>query len=80
MLDFYEARDRALRMAIATGEMADINLIHAIQREEGCEPCFGRAEQRCAHTSCRWHCQCMALVAFGHRDLAECRAALHQCA
>jgi hypothetical protein len=64
MLDIHIARDRAVRRAIDTGDMPNIDLIHAIQRTEGLRPCFGRAEEHCPCGTCRWHSQCMALVAY----------------
>lgn len=64
MLDVHTARDRAVRRAIQTGEMPNLDLIHTMQKAEGCQPCFGRTESPCAETICRWHEQCMALSAF----------------
>ncbi len=64
MLDRHAASDRAVRYAIRTGQMPNVHLIHAIQGQEGFEPCFGRAESQCSKTHCRWHEQCAALTAF----------------
>jgi hypothetical protein len=64
MLDIHIARDRAVRRAIDTGDMPNIDLIHAIQRMEGLRPCFGCMEEQCPHATCRWHSQCMALVTY----------------
>lgn len=65
MLDLHVARDRAIRRAIATGEMPNLDLIQTIQQSEGHRPCFGRADEYCPYTTCRWHLQCMALAAYG---------------
>jgi hypothetical protein len=64
MLDIHIARDRAVRRAIDTGEMPNLDLIQTIQRTEGSRPCFGRAEEQCPQLNCRWHSQCMALTAY----------------
>jgi hypothetical protein len=62
MLDIHVARDRAVRRAIDTGHMPNIDLIHTIQRTEGFRPCFGRLEGLCSEFVCRWHTDCMALA------------------
>lgn len=64
MLDIHVARDRVVLRAIETGEMPNFDLIHTMQRAEGYEPCFGRAQGFCHETGCRWHSECMALAAF----------------
>lgn len=65
MLDFHVASDRAVRYALETGDMPNMYLIHAWQRNEGHEPCFARAVERCQRSDCRWFRQCMALRDFG---------------
>jgi len=75
MLDFRSARDRAVRRAIETGHMPNIDVIHARQKMEGYEPCFGRSERVCQRTGCRWHGDCAELASFhpvrglGMRDM-----------
>lgn len=64
MLSEQAARDRAVRYAIDTGKMADMHLIHQVQRFEGNEPCFGSAESECTQIHCRWFESCMALVTY----------------
>ncbi len=64
MLDRVAAKDRAIRMAVVTGEMADFHLIHSMQKAEGFEACFGRVVEDCHQVSCRWRSQCMALMKF----------------
>ncbi len=64
MLDFRAANDRAVRYAIKTGELPNLHIIQALQRQEGYEPCFGRAVGQCSQTQCRWHEACMALAEF----------------
>jgi hypothetical protein len=68
MLSLDDACDRAMRRAIKTGEMAEMDFIHAIQQAEGHQACFGRAEGPCARVGCRWHVECAELAnteAFG---------------
>ena len=64
MLDIHAARDRAIRRAIATGQLPNIDLIHAIQKSEGYRQCFGRCRSSCPEMICRWHTDCMALASF----------------
>jgi len=64
MLDIHAARDRAIRRAIETGHMPNIDLIHTIQKTEGYRPCFGRCDGACHEVVCRWHPDCMALASF----------------
>lgn len=64
MLDYHAASDRAVRFAIQTGDMPNMNLIHALQRSEGFEACFGRATSQCDRSHCRWHQSCMALFSY----------------
>jgi len=70
MLSVREAKDRAVRRAILTGELPNIDLIHRIQRFEGSAPCFGRLEQECTNTACPWYDQCTALTAQIARPVA----------
>jgi hypothetical protein len=81
MLQLVDARERTFRFAIATGRMADIGLIHARQQAEGNQPCFGRAVQPCPHAHCRWHRDCMELMAFVPRpvgpDWSSLRGLVH---
>jgi len=63
MLTYPAAHDRALRRAISTGELAEMDFIHSIQEAEGVFPCFGRMEEPCDKVTCRWHEECMALLA-----------------
>lgn len=64
MLDFHAASDRAVRYALKTGYVPNMYVIHAWQRNEGHEPCFARAVERCQRPDCRWFRQCMALRDF----------------
>jgi len=64
MLSIPDARERAFRHAISSGRMADIGMIHARQAAEGHDSCFGRVMQACPRSNCRWHRDCMELMAF----------------
>lgn len=64
MLEIHIARDRAVRRAIDTGEMPNLDLIHTMQRTEGNNPCFGRVESHCHQVVCRWHGPCMKLATY----------------
>ncbi len=64
MLSQHAAHDRAVRYAIDTGQMADMHLIHEVQRFEGNRPCFGRAESACTQVHCRWFESCLALATY----------------
>ncbi len=64
MMEIRAARDRAVRRAIETGEMPNLDLIHTMQRAEGNQPCFGRADGACRQHVCRWHGECAALEAY----------------
>lgn len=41
-----------------------MDVIHARQKSEGFEACFGRAEGPCHQTHCKWHAECQALTSF----------------
>ena len=62
MLSLAYARNRAIHRAIATGELAEMDFIHAIQQGEGHQVCFGRTEEPCLQVGCRWHGECAALA------------------
>lgn len=61
MLSYAAARDRAIRRAVETGQLAEMEFIHTVQAAEGFQPCFGRAEEPCDRFQCRWHAECDAL-------------------
>ncbi len=62
MLSLADAHDRSMRRAIETGQMAEMDFIHAVQRAEGHQPCFGRMQESCPRIACRWHAECAALT------------------
>lgn len=72
MLDIHAAKDRAVHLAVLSGHMPNFDLIHARQRTEGFEDCFGRCVEDCQQLHCRWYQECMALVRFDlRRELSE---------
>ena len=62
MLSLTDARDRSMRRAVKTGEMAEMDFIHTIQQAEGHQACFGRTREPCPQIGCRWHAECAALA------------------
>jgi hypothetical protein len=56
-------RERALRMAIATGEMPEVDFIWTVQKAEGNQACFGHIAS-CSSSECRWRKHCVALNAY----------------
>lgn len=67
MLEIHVAKDRAVRLAVLSGHMPNFDLIHARQRVEGFEACFGRCVGDCRQVDCRWYQECMALARFDVR-------------
>jgi len=57
-----ESRERALRLAVRTGEAVDLDFIWGTQRHEGFEACFGDPKPGCPKT-CRWSTRCKAVAA-----------------
>ena len=54
-------RQRALLMAIETGEMPNIDLIWKDQQADRHTPCFGQGHD-CHQRDCKWRRQCMTLT------------------
>lgn len=76
MIPLVAAVDRAARRAIETGLLTDLRLIHRYQQAEGHQACFGRMQRPCPHARCRWHRECMELMAFVPRQLRDDEVAL----
>ncbi len=51
---------RALKMAVATGMMPEVEFIWSVQRAEGEAMCFGQG-LGCGRLDCRWRSWCMGL-------------------
>lgn len=51
-------RERAKSMGITPGKMKKVELIHAIQRAEGCTPCYGLSHGDCPWLQCCWRTDC----------------------
>lgn len=47
-------------MGIATGDMPNVDLIWALQQQEGFEACFGSG-RHCPARNCHWRKSCLAL-------------------
>jgi len=61
MTSRFELRERALRMAVRTGEAVDLDFIWGYQRREGFDACFGNPKPGCPKT-CRWSDRCRAIA------------------
>jgi len=53
-------KNSALKMAVATGRMPEVEFIWARQRAEGARMCFGQGRD-CKESSCRWRSECVEL-------------------
>jgi hypothetical protein len=53
-----EIREKAKGLGIKPGKMKKVELIHTIQRAEGCTPCFGWASGWCEHSDCCFMADC----------------------
>lgn len=49
---------KAKALGIDGGKMKRTELIHAIQKAEGCAPCYGRSNGSCPWTQCCWRGDC----------------------
>jgi len=56
-----EIKDRAQVLGITPGRMKKTELIHAIQRAEGNNPCFGSSNGQCPYTACCFMNDCLKI-------------------
>ena len=56
-----ELRERALRLAVRTGEAVDLDFVWGYQRREGFDACFGDPKPGCPKT-CRWSEKCKSVA------------------
>ena len=56
---------RAWKMAVATGQMPEVEFIWSMQRSQGTPVCFGQGKD-CQKKDCRWRCQCMELEEYAN--------------
>lgn len=61
MTSRFELRERALRLAVRTGEAVDLDFIWGHQQREGFDACFGDPNPGCPKT-CRWKQRCKAVA------------------
>ncbi|HUW20266.1 MAG TPA: hypothetical protein VMW16_13290 [Sedimentisphaerales bacterium] len=54
-----EIRNKAKGLGINPGTMQRVELIHSIQRAEGCTPCYGRSNGQCGYTGCCFMPDCL---------------------
>ncbi len=53
-------KKKAKGLGIIPGDMKEAELIRAIQKAEGHNPCFGKSDGRCSYTNCRFRRYCLA--------------------
>ncbi|MBN1359776.1 MAG: hypothetical protein JW993_04250 [Sedimentisphaerales bacterium] len=53
-----DIKAKAQMMGITPGMMKKVELIHSIQRAEGCTPCYGRSDGTCPWLECCWRSDC----------------------
>jgi hypothetical protein len=58
-LTLTQIKDKAKLLGITAGKMKKTELIHAIQKAEGCTPCYGRSNGNCPWTQCCWRGDCL---------------------
>jgi len=61
MMSKRDAMNRAVNLAITTGQMPNLSLTWAFQKDEGSKQCFGRIND-CDSNNCRWLDQCKQIV------------------
>ncbi len=49
---------KAKALGIDGSKMKKTELVHAIQKAEGCTPCYGRSNGSCPWTQCCWRGDC----------------------
>ena len=54
-----EVREKAKEFGLKTGRMKKVDLIRAIQSEEGNTPCFKTADTSCDQADCLWKNDCL---------------------
>jgi hypothetical protein len=58
-----DVKAKAQQMGITPGKMRKTELIHAIQRAEGCTPCYGLSDGNCPWLECCWRSDCFKVKA-----------------
>ncbi len=58
-LTLIQIKEKAKYLNIDPGKMKKAELIHAIQRAEGNNPCFGTAKGFCQYTECCFISDCV---------------------
>lgn len=54
-----QVRQKAKDLGIQPGKMKKAELIHAIQRAEGNNPCYGTAQGWCPYENCCFRADCL---------------------
>ncbi len=58
-----DIKQKAKNLGIDPGQMKKPELIHAIQRAEGYNPCFGNSNGQCQYTDCCFRQDCLKIRA-----------------
>lgn len=58
-MDIEEIKERAQQLGIYLDNKCKLELIHEIQRREGCTPCYGGLKFSCPYFSCCWREDCL---------------------
>ena len=58
-----EIRDKAQQLGIKPGKKNKMELIRAIQQQEGNTPCFGSTMGHCDQAACCWRADCLRVAA-----------------
>lgn len=53
---------KAESIGIEIESLSRSEVIHAIQVQEGCSPCFGSHNQRCISFGCCWRYDCLEVI------------------
>jgi len=56
-----EIKKKAKSLGINAGKMKKDELIHAIQKTEGNQPCFGKSNGQCPYTDCCFTDDCLTV-------------------
>lgn len=56
-----QIKQKAVYLGIQPSTMNKTELIHSIQRAEGCTPCFGTSNSQCPYTDCCFMPDCLKI-------------------
>jgi hypothetical protein len=56
-----EVREKAKALGVVPGKKKKTELIHAVQKAEGCTACFGTSNGECPYTDCCFMDDCVRI-------------------